>query len=168
MTDPICRPPRCRPADDWLDSTDLPGKGEPLEHGFVSGGSQNEIYEIRRGDLHGALRIPPPSAPASRDAGIIREWRIIEALTGTDVPHTEAIGVLRGPAVLGRAFYLMGFVDGWSPMGLDDKKWPAPFDADSRRAPRPGLPARRGHRAAVEGRLAGQGPGRPRPPGRLP
>jgi hypothetical protein len=27
------------------------------------GGSQNEIYEISRGSLHCALRIPPPSAP---------------------------------------------------------------------------------------------------------
>jgi aminoglycoside phosphotransferase (APT) family kinase protein len=24
----------------------------------------------------------------------------------------------------------MGFVEGWSPMGLDDRRWPAPFDAD--------------------------------------
>ena len=63
-----------------------PGKGEPIEHRFISGGSQNEIYEIRRGDLHGALRIPPPTAPATRDDGILREWRIIEALDGTDVP----------------------------------------------------------------------------------
>jgi aminoglycoside phosphotransferase (APT) family kinase protein len=114
----------------WLDSTDLPGKGEPLEYDFVSGGSQNEIYEIRRGELHGALRIPPPSAPQSRDAGIIREWRIIEGLTGTDVPHTEAIAVCEDTSVLGRAFYLMGFVDGWSPMNLTDKAWPAPFDTD--------------------------------------
>ena len=48
-----------------------------------------------------------------------REWRIIEALDGTDVPHTAAIAVCTDTAVLGRAFYLMGFVDGWSPMGLD-------------------------------------------------
>ncbi|HEX3405810.1 MAG TPA: hypothetical protein VHS81_01125, partial [Caulobacteraceae bacterium] len=71
----------------WLDSQVL-GVGAPLEHHYISGGSQNEIYELRRGDLHCAMRIPPPSAPASRDEGIVREWRIIEALTGTDVPHT--------------------------------------------------------------------------------
>jgi aminoglycoside phosphotransferase (APT) family kinase protein len=35
--------------------------------------------------------------------------------------------------VLGRTFYLMGFVAGWSPM--DHKTWPAPFDGDAR----PGL-----------------------------
>jgi aminoglycoside phosphotransferase (APT) family kinase protein len=75
----------------WLDDEGLPGKGEQLEHRFIAGGSQNEIYEIRRGELHGALRIPPPPAPARRDEGIWREWRIIEALDGSDVPHTPAI-----------------------------------------------------------------------------
>jgi aminoglycoside phosphotransferase (APT) family kinase protein len=114
----------------WMDDEGLPGKGESVEHRFIAGGSQNEIYEIRRGELHGALRIPPPSAPASRDEGIWREWRIIEALDGTDVPHTAAIAACRETEVLGRAFYLMGFVDGWSPMGLIDKKWPEPFDTD--------------------------------------
>jgi len=112
-----------------MDDNGLAGKGEPIEERFLSGGSQNEIYEIRRGDFHGAIRIPPPTAPASRDEGIQREWRIIEALDGTDVPHTEAIAVCTDTDVLGRAFYLMGFVDGWSPMGLTDG-WPAPFDTD--------------------------------------
>jgi aminoglycoside phosphotransferase (APT) family kinase protein len=113
---------------DWMDGMGLAGKGEPIEHRFVSGGSQNEIYEIRRGDLHCVIRIPPQSAPAPRDEGIVREWRIIEALDGTDVPHTDAIAVCTDPAVLGRTFYLMGFVDGWSPMS--ELRWPAPFDTD--------------------------------------
>ena len=38
-------------------------------------------------------------------------------------------------SVLGRTFYLMGFVDGWSPMATR-RLWPAPFDTD--------LEARRG------------------------
>jgi aminoglycoside phosphotransferase (APT) family kinase protein len=114
----------------WMDDEGLPGTGEPVEHRLVAGGSQNEIYEVRRGDLHAALRMPPPSAPAGRDEGIWREWRIIEALDGTEVPHTAAIGACRDTGVLGRSFYLMGFVDGWSPMGLVDKAWPAPFDTD--------------------------------------
>jgi aminoglycoside phosphotransferase (APT) family kinase protein len=112
----------------WLDAQEL-GVGAPLEHGYISGGSQNEIYELRRGDLHCALRIPPTSAPASRDDGIVREWRIIAALHGTDVPHTEAIAVCTDHSVLGRTFYLMGFVDGWSPMSMH-RQWPAPFDDD--------------------------------------
>jgi aminoglycoside phosphotransferase (APT) family kinase protein len=112
----------------WLDAQEL-GVGAPLEHHYITGGSQNEIYELRRGDLHCAMRIPPPTAPASRDEGIEREWRIIEALNGTEVPHTEAIAVCTDPSVLGRTFYLMGFVDGWSPMQTR-RQWPAPFDTD--------------------------------------
>jgi aminoglycoside phosphotransferase (APT) family kinase protein len=116
----------------WLDTTDLPGKGAPLECSFVSGGSQNEIYEIRRGDLHGALRMPPRDAPGARDDGILREWRIIEALDGTDVPHTAALGVCKDRAVLGRPFYLMGFVDGWSPMaGSLPEPWASDAEARS-------------------------------------
>jgi aminoglycoside phosphotransferase (APT) family kinase protein len=112
----------------WMDSAGLPGAGESIECGYISGGSQNEIYEVRRGGLHAALRIPPSTAPDSRDDGILREWRIIEALDGTDVPHTPAVAACTDRSVLGRTFYLMGFVDGWSPMGV--KTWPAPFDVD--------------------------------------
>ena len=113
----------------WMDAHGLPGKGEPIEPRFLSGGSQNEIYEIRRGDEVCVIRIPPPAAPANRDDGILREWRIIEALGGTDVPHTPAVAMCEDQSVLGRAFYLMGLVDGWSPMDMGDS-WPAPFDTD--------------------------------------
>ena len=111
-----------------MDGAGLPGKGEPISTRFLSGGTQNEIYEIRRGAQCCVIRIPPPEAPLDRDKGILREWRIIEALDGTDVPCTAAVAVCPDASVLGRPFYLMGFVDGWSPMGR--KGWPSPFDAD--------------------------------------
>jgi aminoglycoside phosphotransferase (APT) family kinase protein len=113
---------------DWMDGAGLPGNGEPTRARFLSGGTQNEIYEIRRGDDRAVIRIPPPGAPPDRDNGILREWRIIEALDGTAVPHTSAIAVCPDTSVLGRPFYLMGFIDGWSPMNR--KGWPAPFDTD--------------------------------------
>jgi aminoglycoside phosphotransferase (APT) family kinase protein len=127
---PALEPERIDRLAAWLDATGLPGAGAPLESRYISGGSQNEIYELRRGDLQCAMRIPPPTAPADRDKGIVREWRIIEALGGTDVPHTEAVAVCTDASVLGRTFYLMGFVDGWSPMDLHGGPWPAPFDSD--------------------------------------
>ncbi|MGE5694238.1 MAG: phosphotransferase family protein [Candidatus Sericytochromatia bacterium] len=111
-----------------MDGAGLPGKGEQLTARFLSGGTQNEIYEIRRGEHRCVIRIPPPGAPPDRDKGILREWRIIEALDGTDVPHTQAVAVCSDASVLGRPFYLMGYIDGWSPM--DQKGWPAPFDTD--------------------------------------
>jgi aminoglycoside phosphotransferase (APT) family kinase protein len=112
----------------WMDGAGL-GVGAPIEADFVSGGTQNEIFEIKRGDIHAALRIPPTGAPETRDEGIVREWRIIEALGGTDVPHTPAVALCDDQSVLGRTFYLMGFVEGWSPMATHGK-WPAPFDTD--------------------------------------
>ena len=112
----------------WMDEQNLPGKGEPLETKFLSGGTQNEIYKLTRGEHVSVIRLPPAAAPANRDDGIMREWRIIEALDGTDVPHTKAIAACSDTSVLGRAFYLMGFVDGWSPM--DNKKWKEPFTSD--------------------------------------
>ena len=113
----------------WMDSQGLGDPGAAVELAFVSGGTQNEIYQVRRGDLHAALRMPPPGAPPDRDKGILREWRIIEALDGTDVPHTEAVGYCGDAAVAGRPFYLMGWVDGWSPMALEGGRWPEPFDS---------------------------------------
>ena len=118
------------PLSDWMDQAALPGKGEPLTTRFLSGGTQNVIYELRRAEHSCILRMPPPDAPPDRDKGILREWRIIEALDGTDVPHTEAVRVCPDATVLGRPFYLMGFVDGWSPMDLDQRRWPDPFDTD--------------------------------------
>ena len=112
----------------WMDQQGLPGAGLPVQQGYISGGSQNEIFEIRRGDLRCALRKPPTTAPQPRDEGILREWRIIDALTGSDVPHTEAIAVCADASVLGRPFYLMGYVDGWSTMNTSG--WPSPFDRD--------------------------------------
>lgn len=114
---------------DWMDNAGVAGKGEPLETRFLSGGTQNVIYEIRRGEHTCVLRMPPAGAPPDRDKGILREWRIIEALDGTDVPHTAAVGVCADPGVLGRPFYLMGFVDGWSPMDTHGR-WPEPFNSD--------------------------------------
>jgi aminoglycoside phosphotransferase (APT) family kinase protein len=113
----------------WMDEAGLPDAGAPLTAKVISGGSQNEIFEIRRGDFHAALRKPPATAAAGRNEGILREWRIIEALDDTDVPHTKAYAVCTDADVLGGTFYLMGFVDGWSPMNHRDA-WPEPFNSN--------------------------------------
>jgi aminoglycoside phosphotransferase (APT) family kinase protein len=113
----------------WMDDNGLPGKGEPVEARILSGGTQNVIYEIVRGEDRCVLRMPPPEAPADRDQGIMREWRIIQALDGTEVPHAKAVGASEDASILGRPFYLMGFVEGWSPMETHGT-WPEPFNSD--------------------------------------
>ena len=110
----------------WMDERDLPGRGEPVEAIFISGGSSNEIFEIRRGEHRMALRRPPRNVPEGRNETMMREYHVLEALNGTDVPHPEAIAGCDDPSVIGACFYLMGLVDGWSPMGMGST-WPAPF-----------------------------------------
>jgi aminoglycoside phosphotransferase (APT) family kinase protein len=112
----------------WMDAEGLPGEGEPVTSRFISGGASNEIFEIRRGDFGAVLRRPPRVVPKGRNETMLREFRVLDALNGTDVPHPEAFAACSDPDVIGSAFYLMSLVDGWSPMNTDG--WPAPFDTD--------------------------------------
>jgi len=112
----------------WMDAQDLPGRGEPVTSKFISGGASNEIFEIRRGDFRAVLRRPPRVVPKGRNETMLREYRVLHALNGTDVPHPEAYAACSDDAVIGSSFYLMSLVDGWSPMNMDG--WPEPFDTD--------------------------------------
>ena len=118
----------------WMDAQGLPGKGEPVETAFISGGASNEIFAIRRGEHTCVLRRPPAKVPEGRNETMLREYRVLAALNGTDVPHPEAIAACADTSVLGSTFYLMNHIDGWSPMNTDG--WPEPFLSD--------LEARRG------------------------
>ena len=113
----------------WMDARKLPGAGEPVSARFVTGGASNELFEIRRGDVRLALRRPPRKVPKGRNETMLREFRVLAALRDTDVPHTRAVAACDDPSVLGACFYLMEFVDGWSPMATG-RTWPAPFDTD--------------------------------------
>jgi aminoglycoside phosphotransferase (APT) family kinase protein len=112
----------------WMDEQGLPGTGEPVQARFISGGATNEIFEITRGDFTAVLRRPPRIVPPGRNSTMLREYRVLKALNGTDVPHPEAYAVCEDESVLGACFYLMSLVDGWSPMNTDG--WPPPFDTD--------------------------------------
>jgi aminoglycoside phosphotransferase (APT) family kinase protein len=48
--------------------------------------------------------------PTAHD--MVREYRVINALTGTAVPVADAVALCRDESVLGAPFYLMAFVDG--------------------------------------------------------
>ncbi|HMD45234.1 MAG TPA: phosphotransferase family protein [Acidimicrobiales bacterium] len=112
----------------WMDDQGLAGKGEPVETRFISGGASNEIFLVRRGEHEMVLRRPPRVVPKGRNETMMREYRVLDALNGTDVPHPEAYAACDDESVIGASFYLMGHVDGWSPMNTDG--WPPPFDTD--------------------------------------
>jgi len=154
---------------EWLDAHGVPGAGLPLSARFVSGGASNQIFELRRGDHRFALRRPPAELPAGRNETMLREYRVLAALAKSEVPHPRVLAACADPSVMGGAwFYVMEYVDGWSPIQLADRRsrpargepeasgggprqrggsaWPAPFDAD--------LAARRGLAFALVGGIA--------------
>jgi aminoglycoside phosphotransferase (APT) family kinase protein len=111
----------------WLDANDAPGSGEKPLLQQLKGGSQNTLYLIRRGSERMVLRMPGARADAARIDGLLREIRLVRALSGTDVPHAELIAADDTGTVFGKPFYVMQAIDGWSPM---DGGWQAPFDTD--------------------------------------
>lgn len=117
----------------WLDANDAPGGGEEPQLTQLKGGSQNTLYLIERAGQRMVLRMPGERADAARIDGLLREIRLVRALSGTDVPHAALIAADDTGAVLGMPFYVMQAIDGWSPM---DGGWQSPFDTD--------LAARRG------------------------
>ena len=100
----------------WLDAThdtkDVPGQGEEPVLEQLSGGSQNTLYLIHRGSQRMVLRMPGPRADAARVDGLLREIRLVRALSGTDVPHAELIAADDSGSVLGMPFYVMRAIDG--------------------------------------------------------
>jgi aminoglycoside phosphotransferase (APT) family kinase protein len=114
----------------WMDAQELPGQGESIRTHLISGGSSNAIIDIQRGSFHCVLRRPPDPIPEGRNRAMLREYRVLKALNGTDVPHPDAYAACEDESVLdGAAFYLMSVVDGWSPMSMGDE-WPEPFGSD--------------------------------------
>lgn len=117
----------------WLDRQDAPGHGELPSVETMSGGSQNTLLRVTRGGTRMVIRMPGARADQKRLDELLREIRLVRALKGTDVPHAELIAADESGELVGKPFYVMAEIDGWSPM---DGGWQAPFDTD--------LEARRG------------------------
>lgn len=120
-----------RSLDDWIGDR-LPGFGTPLKLVRMGEGTgvANALYWLRRGDHEFVLRRPPAVVNTPGASDMEREWRILTALDGTDVPHPAPL--LLGSATdtpTGGSFLIMSRVDGFTPIGILS----APYDsADAR------------------------------------
>ena len=152
----------------WMDVQGL-GTGAPLEHRYISGGSQNKMGELRRGDLHCAMRIPPPKhawRARRRHRPRVEDHRSAErhgraAHRGHRRVHRPG---RPGPDLLPDGLRRRLVADGHG----EERRLACAVRHGPRRPAGPGLPVGGGHRPAVEGRLEGPGPRGPRAPRRLP
>jgi aminoglycoside phosphotransferase (APT) family kinase protein len=92
----------------------LPGFEGPLSVELFKGGQSNPTYKLTTPNRAYVMRAKPgpvarllPSAHA-----IEREYRVMQALHGTDVPVAQMHLLCEDETIIGRAFYIMEFVEG--------------------------------------------------------
>jgi len=113
-TDPDVLPDTGRLAA-WLDDHGL-APGAPLRAERIRGGTSNVMFDVRRGSARFVLRRPAAVAAERAAEGLRREYRLLRALEGTDVPHPAAIALCEDTGVIGCVFHLMEHVDGYPPL----------------------------------------------------
>ena len=84
----------------------------PLELERISGGQSNPTYFVTFGRRRMVLRKKPPGKILPGAHAIAREYRVLKALTPTEVPVPPAILLHEDAELIGTPFYLMERVDG--------------------------------------------------------
>jgi aminoglycoside phosphotransferase (APT) family kinase protein len=84
----------------------------PLRATLVAGGRSNLTYRVTDGTSEYVLRRPPLGHVLATAHDMSREYTMISALKGTDVPVPEALLLCSDESVLGAPFYLMELVRG--------------------------------------------------------
>lgn len=84
----------------------------PLTVEQFNGGQSNPTYRLTTPGARYVLRRKPPGPLLKGAHDVLREARVQQALTGTDVPVARIYGVCDDEGVIGSAFYVMEMVEG--------------------------------------------------------
>ncbi|MFC7474375.1 phosphotransferase family protein [Dankookia sp. GCM10030260] len=90
----------------------LPGFDDPIEVRQFQGGQSNPTFHIATSAGDYVLRKKPPGKLLPRAHAVEREYRIIRALQGSDVPVPRARILVEDAAVIGTPFFVMDHVPG--------------------------------------------------------
>ncbi len=104
----------------WMDDRGL--ESGPLYNvELLAGGTQNILLRFRRSGRDFVLRRPPLHLRKNSNKTMLREARVLEAISGSDVPHPSFIAGCDDESVIGACFYLMEPIEGFNPgTGLPD------------------------------------------------
>ena len=94
--------------------THLDGFSGPLDIEIFKGGQSNPTYKLITPYASYVMRAKPgPVAKLLPSAHAVeREFRVMQGLQGTDVPVPKMFCLCEDESVIGRAFYVMEFVEG--------------------------------------------------------
>jgi aminoglycoside phosphotransferase (APT) family kinase protein len=103
----------------WLQAH-MPGFTGPLQVEMFKGGQSNPTYKLITPSKSYVMRAKPgPVAKLLPSAHAIeREYAVMRGLQGTDVPVAHMHVLCDDESVIGRAFYIMEFVQGLSLMHI--------------------------------------------------
>jgi aminoglycoside phosphotransferase (APT) family kinase protein len=90
----------------------VPETAGPLAAELLPGGRSNLTYRLTDGTTTWVLRRPPLGGLTPSAHDMQREYRIVEALHGSDVPVARPVAYSDDPAVIGAAFAVVEHVDG--------------------------------------------------------
>ena len=96
---------------EWL-TTNLDGFAGPMTVSEFKGGQSNPTYRLTTSDSSYVLRRKPPGTLLPSAHAVDREYRIIHALSESDVPVPRTFLFCEDESVVGTMFYVMDFLDG--------------------------------------------------------
>jgi aminoglycoside phosphotransferase (APT) family kinase protein len=100
----------------YLEANQPDFKG-PIVATKFPGGQSNPTFKIESSAGPFVLRRQPPGKLLKSAHAVDREYRVLEALSETDVPVAEVYHLCTDPEVIGSMFYIMEYCDGnihWS------------------------------------------------------
>ena len=96
---------------EWL-AANLDGFAGPMTVSEFKGGQSNPTYRLTTSDSSYVLRRKPPGTLLPSAHAVDREYRIIRALSESDVPVPRTFLLCEDESVVGTMFYVMDFLDG--------------------------------------------------------
>ncbi|HUY50432.1 MAG TPA: phosphotransferase family protein [Streptosporangiaceae bacterium] len=102
----------------WLRENDILAVDTPPDVRLIAGGRSNLTYLVDPRPAAGpaapllVLRRPPLGHVLPTAHDMAREYRVLSALRGTDIPVPQVIALCPDPSVIGAPFYLMQHVPG--------------------------------------------------------
>jgi aminoglycoside phosphotransferase (APT) family kinase protein len=90
----------------------------PIDLGFIEGGQSNPTFHVRTPGARYVLRKKPSGVLVPSAHAVDREFRVLKALSETDVPVPPVVVLCEDESVIGTPFYVMRFVPGrtlWDP-----------------------------------------------------
>jgi aminoglycoside phosphotransferase (APT) family kinase protein len=91
---------------------EIDGFAGPLEVEQFKGGQSNPTYLLRAGGRRYVLRRKPPGKLLPSAHAVDREYRVLTALAGTEIPVPRTLCLCTDDAVIGTMFFVMEFVEG--------------------------------------------------------